>query len=92
MSSVRAELRISGLVQGVGFRYFCHYTARNLSLTGWVKNEADGTVRSVVEGERSAVEALIADVKIGCRSSRVSDVAIQWAEFAGEFNDFEIRR
>ncbi len=91
MSSVRAELKISGLVQGVGFRYFCHHSARNLSLTGWVKNDPERTVSLIVEGERGAVESLIADVKIGCRSSRVTDVAVRWAEFEGGFSGFEIR-
>ena len=92
MNSIRAELKISGLVQGVGFRYFCYTSARNLNLTGWVRNDPGGTVSSVVEGERSAVEALITDIKVGCRASRVADVTVRWEEFAGEFDDFEIRR
>ena len=39
MSSVGAELRVSGMVQGVGYRYFCYRKANDLGITGWVKNQ-----------------------------------------------------
>lgn len=90
MSSVGAELRVSGMVQGVGFRYFCYRKAVHLGVTGWVKNEPDGSVRLLAEGDRSAVEALIVELKAGPPASSVKDVSVQWREFSGEHPDFKI--
>lgn len=90
MSSVGAELLVTGMVQGVGYRYFAYRHAINLGITGWVRNEPDGTVRLFVEGDRSVVEALIAELKAGPRSSSVSDVAVSWREFTGKHSDFRI--
>lgn len=50
----------TGSVQGVGFRYRAAYSARSLGLTGWVRNEYDGSVAMEVQGERSAIGALLA--------------------------------
>ena len=44
MSEVRKHMIFHGRVQGVGFRYTAKYLARSMNLTGWVKNEYDGTV------------------------------------------------
>ncbi len=54
--SVAFELRVEGVVQGVGFRPFVHRTAHRHDLTGWVRNEA-GAVRIFVEGPRSRIDA-----------------------------------
>ncbi|MBI4720187.1 MAG: acylphosphatase, partial [Chitinivibrionia bacterium] len=61
LNSVGAHLRVCGLVQGVGYRYFCLRKALSLQLTGWVRNESDGSVSVLVEGDRGAIEALIED-------------------------------
>lgn len=45
-------------MQGVGFRYMCRHTAKNLGLTGWVRNEDDGTVTVYVEGAESALDSM----------------------------------
>jgi acylphosphatase len=90
-SEVGAELRISGVVQGVGFRYYTYRQAVNLGLTGWVTNEPDGSVLVVVEGDRSVVEELIEAVKVGPPSSSVSDVGVHWRPFKARFTNFEIR-
>jgi len=47
------------MVQGVGFRYRMYYTAQSLGLTGWVKNCADGTVLSEVQGESADIDRML---------------------------------
>jgi acylphosphatase len=53
------HIRVLGLVQGVGFRYACRQQARALGLSGWVRNDSDGSVEIVAQGLDSAVQALI---------------------------------
>lgn len=48
-----------GYVQGVGFRYRAHHAASILGLTGWVKNEWDGTVVMEVQGDRESIQKMI---------------------------------
>ena len=54
MSEVRKHIVFYGRVQGVGFRYTAKYLARSLELTGWVKNDWDGTVTMEVQGREFA--------------------------------------
>jgi len=91
-SSIRAEIIVSGLVQGVGFRYFVLSKANELKLNGYVKNQFDGTVLTVVEGSKSLIETLFNYLKIGPMHSDVRDIKIGWRSFAAEFSSFEIRR
>ncbi|GAA2180400.1 acylphosphatase [Brooklawnia cerclae] len=61
MSGVIAvRLRVIGLVQGVGFRYSCLHRAGELGVSGWVRNEGDGSVGVHAEGEPDAVAAMVA--------------------------------
>lgn len=90
MSRARAQLRVQGRVQGVGFRYFAYQRARNLGLTGWVRNEPDGSVSAVAEGERQDIESFADELKRGPSSASVSDVDIQWRDYSGQFDNFEI--
>ncbi|UCD65182.1 MAG: acylphosphatase [Candidatus Zixiibacteriota bacterium] len=90
MSSVAAELNIRGIVQGVGFRYFCYRRALELNLSGWARNNPDGSVSAHVEGARGDIEAYIADLKVGPRSASVQDVRVQWADFTGRYDRFDI--
>lgn len=90
MNSTGASLRVTGLVQGVGYRYFCLSKARSLHLTGWVKNDYDGAVSLTVEGDRSAIESLIEELKIGPINSNVTDISVDWCEFAGSYSNFEV--
>lgn len=54
---VRLRLRFVGQVQGVGFRWTSAGVARDLDLTGWVRNELDGSVTAEIQGEASHVGA-----------------------------------
>jgi acylphosphatase len=65
---------ITGRVQGVGFRYSMQSEATRLGVRGWVRNRRDGSVEAVVQGEASAVEALVAWAREGPPGARVSDL------------------
>lgn len=70
------HLRITGLVQGVGYRASFEEEARALRLSGWVRNRADGSVEAVVRGEVQALEKIIAWSRRGPRAAQVRDVAV----------------
>ncbi len=57
---IRKHIIFSGRVQGVGFRYTATYKARELGLTGWVRNEYDGTVEMEVQGDALNISLLLA--------------------------------
>jgi len=88
---VRAEIVVTGLVQGVGFRYFVYSKADSLGLKGYVKNLFSGEVYIVVEGEKFLIEDLYEKVKVGPLSAHVKNASINWAEPTNEFTRFEIR-
>ena len=88
----RLSARITGRVQGVGFRNFTQMRARQLELTGWVRNEQDGSVRLEAEGPRGALEELLDAVHEGPRMARVNEVSADWEEATNEFDTFRVRR
>jgi acylphosphatase len=65
---------IQGRVQGVGFRWFVHREATELSLRGWVRNTEDGDVELVAAGDPEDLADLRASLKRGPRGSRVDRV------------------
>jgi acylphosphatase len=81
MRSVR--LRITGRVQGVGYRAWTIATAERLGLRGWVRNRADGSVEALVAGEDTAVGMMITACRDGPLGARVRDVAIGEGEDDG---------
>lgn len=91
MKTARLEAGIRGRVQGVGFRWFVRETATALALTGYVKNEYDGSVHVVAEGPREGLDELLAGLRRGPRAAVVDDVTADWSEPSGEFSDFEVR-
>ncbi len=84
-------IRVSGVVQGVGYRYFIMQVARRLGLTGYVKNLYTGEVEIVAEGDSSALNQLIEEAKVGPASSDVRDMHIEWKEPASGFSGFDIQ-
>jgi len=88
----RVRLSIEGRVQGVGFRYFTVRKAKGLKeVTGWVKNEADGSVTVVAEGPKTELNKLIRNVAEGPRSARVDGMKQNWSEASGEFDSFKVK-
>lgn len=90
---VRAHIWVKGRVQGVGFRAYVEYNARQMDgLTGWVRNVGYDTVEAIAEGERATVERFIQIMKDGPRGSRVDESKVEWEEPTGEFERFGVRR
>ncbi len=87
---VRAHAIISGRVQGVFFRMETKQAADRLGVFGWVKNRRDGTVEALFEGDRDRVDALLEWCKEGPAHAQVSDVKLDWEDYAGEFSGFDI--
>lgn len=90
---VRAHVWVKGRVQGVGFRAYVEYCARQIDeLTGWVRNVGYDTVEAVAEGGREGVERFIEAMKQGPRASQVNESKIEWEQPTGEFIGFGVRR
>ena len=77
---VRYRLLVSGMVQGVGFRYHVKYTARLLQLTGWVRNLDSGDVEIEVQGPPDDVDQFLAEVRWGSRYAQVDEVRLKRLE------------
>jgi acylphosphatase len=87
----RLHLVVSGRVQGVFFRSSALERARDLGLTGWVRNRLDGTVELVAEGDATALAELHAWCVKGPRGAVVRDVEVVAESATGEFNAFGVR-
>lgn len=88
---VKAHILVSGVVQGVYYRWFAQTKAKGYRLTGWAKNLPDGRVEVVCEGEKGLILDFIKELKIGPPAAHVTSVNIDWQEYTGEFEDFKIR-
>lgn len=86
----RAIIVVQGRVQGVFFRQETKSKAQEFGLLGWVKNEDDGTVKIVAEGEGEKIKELIKWLRVGPRFARVDEVKINWQKAQEEFSQFEI--
>jgi acylphosphatase len=73
---VRRRVVVHGLVQGVFFRETVRRHAQSRGVAGWVRNNADGTVEAVFEGEPEAVERLVAFVHEGPSGAIVERVDV----------------
>lgn len=86
-----AHLSIRGLVQGVGYRDWTVRKARELGLSGWVRNRLDGSVEAVISGTDTLVAGMISECHSGPPTARVDGIDVT------EWNDpvdrgFEVRR
>ena len=89
MPSVR--LKISGLVQGVGFRYAMRSEASRRGLSGWVRNRRDGGVEALVQGEPAAVESLVEWARRGPPGARVDALLSEPADGEPAAAGFDLR-
>lgn len=87
---VRLQAIVEGIVQGVNFRHYTILTARRLGLTGWVANRRDGSVETVAEGPRAALQGLLDFLRVGPPSATVERVTERWGQATGEFDDFRV--
>lgn len=81
---------VHGDVHGVGFRYFVQRSADRLGLSGWVRNNDDGTVELVAEGSRDKLEELRRAVEQGPRMAHVSRVDAEWSSATGGLQGFDL--
>ncbi len=91
-SPTRLHAFVSGMVQGVGFRYFVVDAAHDVAAVGWVRNLRDGRVEVVAEGPRPTLETLLAMLRQGPRASRVDEVNVEWETARNEFVRFGLER
>ena len=91
MPNKRAHVFISGRVQGVFFRYSANIQAKKWGITGWIKNLPDGRVEAISEGLDNDVEKILNWCYQGPEGAVVNNVKIDWQEYLGEFNTFNIQ-
>jgi acylphosphatase len=84
-------LKIYGRVQMVFFRDSARREAEKLKLVGWVRNEPNGTVRIVAEGEEARLKQLINWCYNGPILAKVTKIDAKWQRATGQFKEFEIR-
>ena len=88
----RADLLISGRVQGVFYRASAQQEAMRLGLAGEIRNLPDGRVEAVVEGPKERIEEFIEWCKRGPPAAEVEHVRVQWSAARGEFRTFMVTR
>lgn len=84
------KITVKGLVQGVGFRYFCSREADLRGIKGYAKNLINGDVEIVAEGEEGMINEFINEVKIGPRYSRVNSLNIVEIKYDNKYNTFSV--
>lgn len=87
-SRSKARIIVTGVVQGVGYRYYAITRARRYGLTGYAKNLPNGTVEVVAEGEAGLIRDYIGDLQVGPPSARVAGVEVTWHDCTGGYSSF----
>jgi acylphosphatase len=87
---VRAHVVVRGRVQGVFFRAEAWDRAASLGLGGWVRNNPDGTLEAVIEGERERVQSMVEWCRRGPALAEVEHVDVAWEEPQGD-SGFAVR-
>ncbi len=91
MNDANAKITVSGIVQGVGYRWFADRAARKYAMKGFVENLPDGSVYLEVEGKRSDIELLIHELRVGPKMSNVENVIVEWGPPHHLFFNFKIK-
>lgn len=84
------KITVKGMVQGVGFRYFCFKEAELLGIKGYAKNLINGDVEIFAEGEDGLLTEFIESVKRGPRYSRVKSLNIVEIKYENKYNTFSV--
>lgn len=84
------NIRVFGNVQGVFFRRNTQQKAEELGVTGWVRNDRDGSVEIMATGERETLEKFIKWCKKGPPLAKVKKVEVDWPNVEESFEDFSI--
>ena len=83
------KVRVEGIVQGGGFRYYTYRIAKRYGVKGYVKNMPDGSVEVVAEGDEKKLERFLQEVARGPSSAVVTNVSVEDIDPVG-FRNFEI--
>ncbi len=89
--AIRAEVAVRGRVQGVGFRVTTLETAKSFEVTGFVRNEEDGSVCIVAEGERAEVQAFLERVQERMHGY-IHAFHVHWYDATDRWTSFQIER
>lgn len=92
MSIIAISARITGRVQGVAFRAWTRSEAKRRGLSGWVRNEPDGSVRALIMGPAPDVDELLRILNKGPLAARVTEVLLESVEVDPEITAFRITR
>ncbi|MFA5771804.1 MAG: acylphosphatase [Thermoplasmata archaeon] len=92
MGVVHAKLIVSGAVQKAGYRDVVGEAAFNFKLKGYVKNQKNGTVEIVCEGEKSAIEKFAQKINFQKYPIIVDNVKVEFSKATGKFKSFDIER
>ena len=87
---MRIFFKISGSVQGIGYRWFVRDAAAKHALTGLVKNRRDGSVEGEAQGERKAIEAFIFEIKTSHPGAGITGTEVKGIEERKGESDFII--
>jgi acylphosphatase len=91
MSMERVHVVVQGRVQGVYYRAAARDRARQLGISGWVRNCPDGSVEILAEGEKAALIQLVAWCRQGPPAAVVTQVTTDWRTATGEFVGFVVK-
>lgn len=86
----RLHALVTGVVQGVGFRFFVLKSAEDLGLAGWVRNRWDGRVEVAAEGSLETLNTLLLKLRRGPMGASVEDVQYDFSDSKGEFKQFAV--
>jgi acylphosphatase len=87
----RARVLISGLVQGVGMRYFVTSRADQYDVTGYVRNLDTGSVEVVAEGEKQTVYDFLRSIRKGPAHAEIMSFQTEWGPYQGKFENFFVK-
>ncbi len=87
---VTAKIIVKGLVQGVGYRYFCYQKAIEYGLSGYAKNLFNGDVELVVEGDKNLIQDFMKELKIGPSRSQVTLINVDFYEYQNKYKEFRM--
>ena len=88
---IQYEIKISGKVQGVGFRYFAHHKAIEIGIKGWVKNSRDGNVLIIAQGDETDLNTFIDFLQIGSARARIDNLSKYKMQTLTIFKNFVIK-
>jgi acylphosphatase len=91
MKPQRITVRYEGRVQGVGFRYTAVSLAQSSAVTGWVKNEFDGSVSLVAEGAEDQLMELLQAIRRSNLERYITHQLVRRSAATGEFSCFSVR-